>query len=124
MARQNITGREGEDNARKYLIDRGYTIVHSNWRWRRYEIDIIASKGDELVVVEVKTRSGNCLRAPEDAVDSAKIRRTVAAADSYVRSSELDMPVRFDIITLVKYGGRYETEHIKDAFYAPMQQCC
>ncbi|MDR1918092.1 MAG: YraN family protein [Tannerellaceae bacterium] len=122
MAEQNLIGKEGEEEARDYLLRQGYVIYNTNWRWKHYELDIVASKDDELVVVEVKTRSNNFLLAPEDAIDRGKIKRLVSAADVYVRRFRLDMPVRFDIITLIKNEDGYEIEHIEDAFYAPIQK--
>lgn len=119
MAEQNDLGKDGEARAREYLIRLGYTIMHTNWHWHHYELDIVAVNDGELVVVEVKTRSADYLLSPEDAVDTKKIRRIVAAADAYVRFFNLDMPVRFDIITLVKSKEGYQIEHIDDAFYAP-----
>ena len=45
----------------------------------------------------------------------------VAAADAYVRYFNIDLPVRFDIVTLLKDGkGYYIREHIEDAFYSPV----
>lgn len=81
MARRNETGKEGESLARAFLEKHEYKVVHTNWRWHHYELDIVAEREGELVVVEVKTRSEDFLLAPEDAVDTAKIRRIVAAAD-------------------------------------------
>ena len=75
MARQNDMGREGESEARAYLVKHGYNVLHTNWHWHHYELDIIAVKEDELIVVEVKTRSEDFLLSPEDAVDTKKIRR-------------------------------------------------
>ncbi|MDR2388624.1 MAG: YraN family protein [Tannerellaceae bacterium] len=121
MAEQNFTGKEGEEEARNYLLKQEYTILHANWHWQHYEIDIIATKDDELVVVEVKTRSKNHLLLPEESVDREKIRRIVTAADVYIRRFRLDIPVRFDIITLIKRENGYTIEHIEDAFHAPMQ---
>ena len=83
------------------------------------ELDIIAVKEDELIVVEVKTRSEDFLLSPEDAVDTKKIRRIVAAADAYVRYFNIDLPVRFDIVTLIKKETGFLIDHIEDAFYAP-----
>ncbi len=119
MAERNEIGKEGEALARKYLEERGYTISHTNWRWHHYELDIVAVKENELVVVEVKARAADYLVEPEKAVDAGKIRRIVAAADAYVRLFDLDLPVRFDIILLVGHKGSYQIEHIEDAFYAP-----
>ena len=119
MAEQNDLGKDGEARARDYLIRQGYTILHTNWRWHHYELDIVAMKEGELIIVEVKTRSEDYLLSPEEAVDNKKIRRIVAAADAYVRYFNLEMPVRFDIITLVKGKEGFQIEHIDDAFYAP-----
>lgn len=119
MARQNETGKEGEAAARCYLEKCGYVIAHTNWRWHHFELDIVAVADGQLVVVEVKTRSEDFLIAPEEAVDNAKIRRIVTAADAYARCFNIGLPVRFDIITLVKRKEGYEIEHMEDAFYAP-----
>lgn len=119
MAERNDTGRQGEEEARAYLIRKGYNIVHTNWRWHHFELDIVAVHEGELIVVEVKTRSANFLISPEEAIDRKKIKRIVAAADAYARYFNIALPVRFDIITLVKNGEGYTIEHIDDAFYAP-----
>ncbi|MDR1645749.1 MAG: YraN family protein [Tannerellaceae bacterium] len=122
MMEQNLTGKEGEEEARKYLQDRGYDIFHVNWRWKHYELDIVAAQEDELVVVEVKTRSEDFLLSPEESVDRDKIRRLIAAADVYVRYFGRNMPVRFDIITLIKSESGYEIEHIEDAFHPTLKR--
>lgn len=118
-AKRNETGKEGEAQARLFLEKQGYQVLHTNWHWHHYELDIVAAHASELVVVEVKTRSDDYLLAPEVAVDRAKMRRIVSAADAYVRLFNLSLPVRFDIVTVVKQGETYEVEHIEDAFYAP-----
>jgi len=122
MAEKNETGRNGEIVARQYLVDKGYRILETNWRFRRFELDIIATNDKELVVIEVKTRSENYLMSPETAVDRYKIRRIVSAADAYVRYYNIQLPVRFDILCVVKKKGMsFEVEHIDDAFFSPMR---
>ena len=121
MAEKNETGKQGEAVARRYLEDNGYKVIETNWRFHRFELDIIATKDDELVIVEVKTRSDNYLVAPEQAVDSRKIRRIVAASDAYTRKYYVQMPVRFDVICLVRKGRSFDIEHIEDAFFAPVR---
>ncbi|GHU82374.1 UPF0102 protein [Bacteroidia bacterium] len=123
MGEQNLIGKVGEEEARFYLIEHEYVILESNWRWRHYEIDIIATKDNELVVVEVKTRSTGYLVSPENSIDQGKINRLVSAADAYVRKNNVNMPVRFDIITLIKGNdGSFTIDHIEDAFYAPVRK--
>ena len=56
---------------------------------------------------------------PEEAVDQGKIRRTVAAADAYVRYMNSDLPVRFDLVFVTLTKEHTEVEHIEDAFMAP-----
>lgn len=120
MAKHNILGKEGEAQACSYLLERQYTLLHTNWRYKRYELDIIATKNNELVVIEVKTRSAGFMQKPEDAVDTKKIKRIVSAADVYVRKFDLDMSVRFDIITVIESTFGYKIEHIDNAFYSPV----
>ena len=72
MARHNELGKKGENLAKEMLVDKGYTIVETNWRFDKDEIDIVAKDGDEFVIVEVKTRSTDFYGFPEDAVDSQK----------------------------------------------------
>lgn len=120
MAAHNKLGKAGEDAAVEYLERNGYTIRDRNWHKNHLELDIVATYDDELIVVEVKTRSNTEYIIPQDAVDGRKIRRIVIAADAYIKHHQLDMPVRFDIITAVGDKDAFEIEHIKEAFYPPM----
>lgn len=120
MAAHNALGKVGEDTVAKYLEQNGYTIRDRNWRKNHLELDIIATEGKELIIVEVKTRSNTDCIEPQDAVNWRKIRRIVVAADAYVKHFRLDAPVRFDIVTVVGEPGGFRIEHIKDAFYPPM----
>ena len=110
MASHNELGKEGENAAVKYLLEKGYEIRHRNWH----------SGHGELVIVEVKTRSDACFGQPEDAVDRRKIRSIVASTDAYVRKFAIDLPVRFDIITVVGNRPPFHIAHIEDAFFPPV----
>lgn len=120
MAEHNLLGKHGERLAQEYLLAHDYILLHTNWRYRRSELDIVAQKDGVLVVVEVKTRSENPLQRPEEAVDMKKIRRTVSAADVYVRRFDIDLPVRFDVITVTHTESGDRLEHIDNAFYSPL----
>ena len=85
-----------------------------------FELDIVAAKENELVIVEVKTRSNTLFAQPEEAVDLPKIKRTVRAADTYMKLFQIDVPVRFDIITVIGENGNFRIDHIKEAFYPPL----
>lgn len=120
MATHNTLGKEGEELAAAYLADKGYTVRHRNWRSGRKELDIVAEHEGELVVIEVKTRKNRLFGNPEDAVTERKIRRIIASTDAYLRKYSVDMPVRFDIITLVGEEAPFTIEHIEEAFYPPI----
>lgn len=120
MAKHNDLGKAGENAAVAYLEQKGYLIRDRNWRKGHFELDIVAVKDNELIVVEVKTRSNTLFAEPEDAVDLSKIRRTVRAADAYIRLFQIDAPVRFDIITIVGDNENFKIEHIEEAFYPPL----
>ena len=116
MASHNDLGKKGEALAEEYLSRNGYQILAKNWRYLKAEIDLIAQKEDTLAIVEVKTRSSVDIVSPEAAVNKKKIKLLVAAANEYVIQQNLDVEVRFDIISIHKKGEKYNLNHIKDAF--------
>jgi putative endonuclease len=120
MAQHNLLGKTGEDFAIEYLQEQGYQILHRNWRRGSYEIDIVACKQEELIIIEVKTRSSNSCSNPEDAVTNRKINHIVAATDFYIKQFDIDLPVRFDIISVTGRAPFFEIDHIEDAFYPPV----
>lgn len=119
MATHNLLGIHGEQAAVGYLREKGYDIIEQNWHSSHKELDIIASDGEYLVVVEVKTRSSHQWEEPWQSVTPQKIRRIVSSANHYVRLKGIDLPVRFDILSIVCEGGEWQIEHIEDAFCAP-----
>ncbi|WP_294628097.1 YraN family protein [uncultured Bacteroides sp.] len=120
MAKHNELGKAGEAAAAAYLERQGYVVRDRNWRKGHYELDIVAVKDQKLIIVEVKTRSNTQFAAPEDAVGLPKIRRIVRAADTYMKLYQIDIPVRFDIITVVGNEDSFRIEHMKEAFFPPL----
>lgn len=120
MADHNVLGKAGEEAAIEYLQAQGYQILHKNWQRGHLELDIIAQTEDELVIVEVKTRSAGSIINPEDAVSNQKIRHIVLATDTYIKLYDIDLPPRFDIISVMGNPPHFVIDHIEDAFYPPM----
>ena len=119
MAKHNNLGKRGEELASEYLASKGYAICDKNWHSGKYEIDIVAQDGMELVIVEVKTRSKTDYGNPEDFVTSQKIKRTVDAANHYLELQPHHLDVRFDIVSVIldETGSEnYGIDHIVDAF--------
>jgi putative endonuclease len=120
MAEHNELGKKGELIARKFLEEIGFKIIKTNWRHEKDEIDVIAKDGDELVMVEVKTRSTRYFGEPSEAVGAAKESFMIRAAEAYLEIHDLNMDTRFDIISIVVDNKGESIEHIKDAFYPEM----
>lgn len=116
MAKHNLIGEEGERIAVQYLNSKGYLIYHKNWRLGKLEVDIIAEDGYELVFIEVKSRSSLAYGKPEDAVDEKKELAIVNAADIYTRDFNLEVAVRFDIVTVLFQDNKIKVNHLIDHF--------
>ncbi len=116
MAQHNLLGNKGEMLASRYLLDKGYAVLHYNWRSGHKEIDLIAKERDTLVFVEVKSRTSELYGNAEDAVDDRKMRLLISAAESYITRFKIDLKFRFDVITVIGNCEPYRIEHIEDAF--------
>jgi putative endonuclease len=111
-------GRQGEDLAVEFLLKEGYEILERNWYFKHNEVDILAKDHDTLVVIEVKTRSGNSYGEPYTAVDHRKQQYLIFAAERFIFSKNLDLEVRFDIISIIiNPRGGVTLEHVREAFH-------
>ena len=111
-------GRRGEDAAARFLDRRGYDIIERNWTCVAGEADIIARDGEFVVFVEVKTRSSCEKGLPSEAVDAAKRERYERIAALYLQDFDVvDVPIRFDIVSIVVVGSdRAMIRHHINAF--------
>ena len=116
MAAHNNVGKQGEDLAAHYLLEKGFEILERNWRFEKKEIDIIARKGNIVAIVEVKTRSTAYFGRPEEFVTKAKQKFLVHAADAYAQLLDFDAEIRYDIVAIVLNSNHTEINHIEDAF--------
>ena len=117
MAVHNDLGHKGEDMAADYLQQEGYCILERNWMNNgRKELDIVATKDDVIVFVEVKTRRQGSVTSPIDAVDARKQHRICLAADSFLKAFRVDLPCRFDVVCVIYNDKASRVEHVEDAF--------
>ncbi len=120
MSKAFELGRKGEELAAEHLRSIGYEILAMNWFSHHLEIDIVAKDGNELVIVEVKSRGSDSYEHPSEAVSNKKIRFLVNAAEAYIQENNSNLDTRFDVVSIVFYGQGYNLEHFKDAFYPPV----
>ena len=109
-------GALGEQAAVEYLRKQGFMIVERNCRIGRSEIDIIASRYDELHFVEVKTRKYGSMTAPEEAITEQKMRAMRRAASSYMAQRHSMLEPKFSLIAVEMIGDRVEAlRFVEDA---------
>lgn len=117
MAHHNDTGMFGEKIAAKYLSEKGYTILHQNWRHSHWEVDIIASFKNILHFIEVKTRRTEKFGFPEDDVSEKKIKNLINASEEFLLLSPEWKLIQFDVLSIsILKGKPVEFFFIEDVY--------
>lgn len=107
-------GRKGERLAEDYLLEKGYAILHRNWRHAHLEIDLIAYREPVLHFIEVKLRSSKKV-LPEKSVNKKKFRYLLKAADEFLYQHPQYRHIQFDIVA-VTLGKEPELFFIEDVY--------
>ena len=87
MAAHNELGKWGEQIAADYLVNKGWKVLHRDWSYEHKDIDIVCYdvSADEIVFVEVKTRSSREWGEPYEAINLQKKNNIINAATAYLR---------------------------------------
>lgn len=113
-------GAYGEKFAADYLRKQHYKILEKNYKTKLGEIDIIARDGEEIIFIEVKTRSADPYLSGMYAVDKRKQFHIMRTADAYLHTKNCKLQPRFDIIEVeADRSSRklIKVNHIKNAFW-------
>lgn len=121
MAAKDDLGARGEQIAARELMGLGWSVLARNWRPRpgrgtvRGEIDIVAVEGDELVIVEVKTRSTSAFGGAVAAVTRSKLARLRRLAAAWLASQDQRFAgVRIDVVCIdIGRDGRPQVEILR-----------
>ena len=93
-------GQYGEDLAADYCKRTlGFQLIARNWRYKRYELDIVCVDAGVLVFVEVRARAANALVGGYHSIDAHKKQVLQRGSKAYI--NQLQNPpkhVRFDVI--------------------------
>jgi putative endonuclease len=117
MAHHNKTGTTGEAMAVRYLGEQGLDLLHLNWRYSHWEVDIIACKDSILHFIEVKTRRTKKFGHPEEAVSKKKIRNLINASEEYLYQHPQWKRIQFDILSItILMNEPVEYFFIEDVF--------
>ena len=96
-----VTGKKGEEFAAIYIANLGFQILERNWRYRRFEIDIIASGSNVLHFIEVKTRTSTTFGYPEESVSNKKIRSLISAGSTFLFKNPGWQHIQYDILSIL-----------------------
>ena len=118
MYKRHETGKIGEKIAEKYLEENNYKIIKQNFRCKQGEIDIIATdnknKDNNIVFIEVKTRTNFGFGTPAEAVNKTKMQHIMKTAKYFLHSNNIkDANIRFDAIEILLSNNKYKINHIK-----------
>lgn len=105
-------GNLGEDIAADYLTSTGYKIIERNFKKRYGDIDIVASDGDTITFIEVKTRIGDKFGSGEEAITPWKLKTLIKSVNFYKHMHpEMDGAMRIDVVAIAMSANR-EVEKI------------
>lgn len=116
MAWHNEIGRIGEEIAKEYLQDKDYRIIKQNFKSKFAEIDLIAKKNNELVFVEVRTKTGESFGRPEQTIGGKKLHKLKKNVAHYLKYNNYDGPYRIDVIGIIlnKDKTKKDLRHFKN----------
>ncbi len=114
MRAKDAVGRYGERVAAAHLVASGWEVLDRNWRGPSGELDIVAMDGADLVVVEVKTRSGDGFGHPAEAVTARKLARLRRLTAQWLAAHEVrPAGVRIDVVAVrTSRAGAATVEHL------------
>ena len=111
-------GRIGENIIADYITKLGYKVVERNFECNQGEIDIIAKDKEELVVIEVKTRTDISYGEASEAVTDTKKRHLINSIKYYIYKQKLEnQPIRIDVAEVYINKGKVKINYIKQAIY-------
>jgi putative endonuclease len=118
MAAHNEFGKAGEEMAVEWLIQHGFQLISRNWKFARYEVDIIASREGILHFIEVKSRHDDVFGKPEDWVNRKKGRHLLTAGVAFQDKYPDWNLVQYDILSiLITPDGNRDFFFIEDVYW-------
>lgn len=111
---KKIIGKFGEQVAKKYLENKGYLILETNWHYHHKELDIIAYK-NKIIGVEIKTRTTTNNPA-FTVLKSAQLARLRLSLAAYCRLKNFNYNLsQLDLILItIKSSGVLTVKHHLD----------
>ncbi|MCU0327491.1 MAG: YraN family protein [Chitinophagales bacterium] len=108
-------GKETQEKAKQFLLDKGYTLKYENLQFSHLEVDLIMMHQDTVVFVEVKFRAryGDI----KEIITMQKQNNLIQASQLYKMRYNYEGEIRFDVVFLYYQDEELIIEHYEDAFY-------
>ena len=119
MNATKAAGDRGEAETARYLRQRGYALLASQWRCRFGELDLVArDPAGTVCFVEVKLRGNLSRGLPREFVDARKQEKLRTAASLYLSLHAPDAAARFDVaeVYTAEDGSVQRLEYLENAF--------
>lgn len=110
---KKVLGKKGEKAVEKYLKKEGMKILYRNFQTPFGEADLIAEDKDEIVFIEVKTRTSDTFGSGLEAVGTLKQARYYKIAQFYSLQKGVEANARFDV---AEVSADLQIYYIKNAF--------
>lgn len=110
-------GNKGETKACEYLISQDYKILYRNWHDQFGELDIIATKGEKIIFVEVKSLPKGNIELLSGVLNKNKQNRIIKTSKRFLINHRQysNSYVAYDVI-VIDMPGMPEVYHIENAF--------
>jgi len=111
-------GKEAEQRACDYLQSKGFKLLEKNYHCTYGEIDLIMQDLEDIVFVEVRSRTRKDYGHALESINQAKITKLIKTATHFLqRKNWLDKTNgRFDIVALHPTDGKMQIQWFKNAF--------
>ena len=117
MITKQQVGQSGEEKVCQELIKEGFSLLERNYRQRFGEIDIIATKKDLLIFVEVKARQSNYWDLGS-VITPSKQKKILKVAQLYIAIHNINNKTcRFDVAFLEPLNGTLKVTYLPNGFY-------
>jgi len=111
---KQMLGKIGENLAANFLISKGFEILERNFRTDSGEIDLIVRDSNQIVFVEVKTRTSTNYGMPEEAVTLKKQQHLINSAQEYIDNHAAGLEnYRIDVISILMKPEKHHNPEIE-----------
>ena len=113
-------GKQAEDIAADYLVNRGIKLIERNFYCRSGEIDLIAYDDKHVIFIEVRYRKNEKYMAVVETIDKQKCKKLVKTSEYYLNQNKnyRSYLCRYDVITITGMFNKPSIKWIKNAFQA------